>query len=767
MRIFLRRLGWTLRQVVGAIGFEHAVFLLALAALGVSIVLTVTASTGSIADLTYDGARDETRALVRNRGGDFVSHARVRLSSSGQRIVVDSLTATGDSTELPALGRGGYLRDQIDAFNAEASKRAWLPALLGREPTGPPAVSRSLLRLARTDAGTWVVSERMNASPHAVRAPGTEREGAIVRPAGARTGPGVIRRFADELLDGRTTSSRVDAPAACHARVITPRERLLSCLSPAGLGVGKGFDLRVKSDGADFAGGGLALSREDGSAFWLNGARVLREARARTGDLVFLPGTGALAFSRIDPDRLSGPQWINGRSTFQATGTGSLRHFARAGRLMALPDGEQTLTLSIDAALTRDIDEELARFIAERRDYVEQASVVVMDLASGELKAIAESTTGDEPLLAMEPVLLGSMSKPLLAAAILSQQPRLADLTITRSEGRFGTVRGLPLVAGIANPSNGCPAVVDFEHFLECSSNQYAAELFIASLQDGAGATITDRRGRVGGAVLSQAPVVDGLLGLFDDVDVVADRRAGRTSRLWRRDTVPNPAIDVVPRDASLLPWVSRPWFIYPDSIGVPVDWLARFAIGGWENRWTLVGAMEAYARIATDRRVHLSVRQQPAGGVARFGSVPREAARAFARVRGGLALVTSSGTASGLDHTIAAIGRFPDSMVVMGKTGTLNEAASADAPDGVFLKALALVAGIPASSSANAPLRCGVGAIVYLTFRDDWVERTGAVSTAALPSLHLQFARSSLAGALARQWRRHDPCAGSNAAPR
>ena len=40
---------------------------------------------------------------------------------------------------------------------------------------------------------------------------------------------------------------------------------------------------------------------------------------------------------------------------------------------------------------------------------------------------------------------------------------------------------------------------------------------------------------------------------------------------------------------------------------------IARYAFGGWENRWTLLGLAQAYARIATGRNVQATFLHRPA----------------------------------------------------------------------------------------------------------------------------------------------------------
>jgi hypothetical protein len=258
--------------------------------------------------------------------------------------------------------------------------------------------------------------------------------------------------------------------------------------------------------------------------------------------------------------------------------------------------------------------------------------------------------------------------------------------------------------------------------------------------------------------VLEASALSEGILSLFDDAVVSTDGPLSRSPRLWQRDGAAG--IDAVPRDQSLRPHLSRPAFMKPDSGGVPVDWLARFAIGGWENRWTLVGALEAYARIATDRRVHLTVLAPSAGTTNGGPRVPADAATAYRAVRRGLRLVAQSGTAAGLDTAMRGLGATSTPLVVLAKTGTLNEDAERAGDAGVFLKSMAMLVGMPETASEGAPLRCGLGMVVYLQFRQDWREIQRLPEGTKLPDLHRAFAMGELSRTLRAYWKRSDPCA-------
>src|SRR6185503_11377824 len=133
---------------------------------------------------------------------------------------------------------------------------------------------------------------------------------------------------------------------------------------------------------------------------------------------------------------------------------------------------------------------------------------------------------------------------------------------------------------------------------------------------------------------------------------------------------------------------------------------LARYAFGGWENRWTLLGLAQAYARIATGRNVQATFPH--AAGTTAAGVFPEASPAvegAFAQVRAGLREVPMNGTAAGLAERLRAATK--DSVIVMAKTGTLNEAAA-----GGKLKSLAIAVGRPLKVGQSAAMRCGLVAV-------------------------------------------------------
>jgi len=249
---------------------------------------------------------------------------------------------------------------------------------------------------------------------------------------------------------------------------------------------------------------------------------------------------------------------------------------------------------------------------------------------------------------------------------------------------------------------------------------------------------------------LETSAMATGLAEAFD-VDAYAGRTKGRLALYWNPDSANVAGAAASTSDRSLIPWESRPWIVFPDSNGTRVDLLARYAFGGWENRWTLLGVAQAFARIATDRNVQATFLHRIGDSTAtRFAQATPNVTTAFSHVRGALREVGVNGTASGLAERLKSSVRQP--VVVLTKTGTLNEAMS-----GGRLKSLGLAIGLPATSEASSPLRCGLIVVSYFEFTDRW-QRGGA--RIALPRVHLDFAEGPFAGVLARHWSRVANCA-------
>jgi hypothetical protein len=121
-----------------------------------------------------------------------------------------------------------------------------------------------------------------------------------------------------------------------------------------------------------------------------------------------------------------------------------------------------------------------------------------------------------------------------MAAAILSRQPALGMLRIPYAGDTVTEVAGINLRKGFANEANGCSGEIGFTDFLRCSSNQYAAELMVRSLQQD-GWSSRGKGALVPRATLERSTIATGLAEVFD-VDWDGNRTPGRLGLYWSSD---------------------------------------------------------------------------------------------------------------------------------------------------------------------------------------------------------------------------------------
>jgi hypothetical protein len=464
-----------------------------------------------------------------------------------------------------------------------------------------------------------------------------------------------------------------------------------------------------------------------------------RSANVREGDVYDDRLLGPFVLSVSEHGTLAAPQWINGRQSFSNQRLGALSFFTAAGRFASNVQSAP-LILAVDARLSAELEGEARRFLTAHLE-LRRISIVVIDARTGELRAVAEParTADTEPLLAFEPLLIGSVVKPLVASAIVARRPELGNLAIRYGGDVIQNVAGLTLKSSFANASNGCSGTITFVDFIRCSSNQYAAELLVSSLR--ADGLQLSPDGLVPRAVIEDSSIGSGLAEAFD-VDAFGGRTAGRNPALWRELYRDSTGTSPAAARRSLSPWEPRPWLILPQADGTPLDWLARYAFGGWENRWTLIGVAEGYARIATSREVRTTIFARPPTQPA---VVPIHVDRAFRQVRGALRRVADDGTAPGLAATLAV--DLPAGIAVLSKTGTLNEETDR-------FKALALALGVPATAQSSAALSCGLVAVSYFEFANP-----PGRPDRRLPAVHLEFARNGFASVLRQHWNRLSGC--------
>ena len=734
--------------LVRANPLEWALLVFAVAVIVATMVATTKVALRNDArdDLTFSGAVGELSRTLKDRGPEQIgSVQRATLVVGRDTIAVDTLAVVADSTVEPAFAHGGFLGDQVVRYNDHVVRRA-VRAAAARQPQLRGRVeTNSIFRLVWTDSGTSRLSDTANALGLVIRSPYAEGSWRPVHTIDWHTSPALLGYDGQIALVGMNDSTRYRTSLngrQCEVRAEMQTRHLIYCTSAVGTLVNRFFDVGFTTSGPTFAAMFPYRPREA----WINGKLEKFVNRSTTsGTLVELRSMGGFLLSGADWGTLATEQWINGRATFFNQRSGTLSFFGRAGRTThdaTLP--VTPLTLSFDARLSSDLDRGTRAFFTEHTDAIRRMVVVIMDAPTGEIRAISEPhrQSDDEPLLSFEPLLIGSAVKPIVTAAILSRQPKLADLRIATPDTLVNDVGGTLLMKPFRSASNGCTGSVDVTQFLRCSNNQFAAELVVRSLKANG-----YRGGQVSRSILERSDLVNGLAEVFD-VDAYAGRTAGRFGSFWTpSDSIVSTSAPVT-QDGTLIPWESRPWLVFPKRDTTPMDWIARWAFGGWENRWTLVGAAQAYARIATGKNIQGTFLH--ANGPRLIAPTAVEAAAAFQTVREGLVRTALDGTAKGVAAAFNAdSGRR---LTVFAKTGTLNEGES-----NTRMKALVVAVGEPADSTAGAPLRCGLIAVTYFEFADSWNRRTGATT---LPSVHLDFARDKLAPTLTRQWKRIAGCA-------
>lgn len=703
-----------------------------------------------------------------------VDTVAVRLAD-GVRVV-DTLVPIADRVRYPAFRRGGFLDDQVRLFNRHQRFRIEVGRHSASGFDSLAALNPSIFRTGRSERGAPIVLEIANVHPMRVPSPFEELWRGRVLATGGGEVPALASREAgltrlDAAREAVASPCRVERAAELVRFFCASRERRPQLV------------VRLAAD--ESRGTARVGWAPRGSPFRYDGAP------ARAGDtipflgggIVSMAGLAPSVFARVEPALVSGTQWINGRvrrvsaaprglEFLEALGTRAAAGGARGGR-------DATLALSVDAALSRALGDSLAA--ATRGLPLDGAAVVLADARTGEVIAMAEA--GPTPAAGAgwltRPLSVGSVVKPVVAAAALSERPELASLEVPARE-QVTELFGHPVGRFESRLNCGMPVGgwIDLAYFIRCSSNQYAGALTLAALaRESAGGwlvlergptspfrlggrTFTDRRpalplarGAVPRDELTGSALATGLLRAFNvDADIaVADARS-RDATLFAglryQDGTP------VRPPRALLPEVSRPSLVAREEGGTSPALLATYGFGGWGNQWTLLDLTQAYARILADRRVVLSL---VPGGL-REGNDPTNPAEIFGRPLGwgteawyrtltdALRNVAETGTADGLaERWRAAIGGDVD---VYAKTGTLNEQ-----DERLYLRSIAFGVGWR-DARRGAALRCGVVGIVYFKLR---ALPEGA---SMVPPLHTTFASGPLASLLARRWASASPCA-------
>src|SRR6185437_8434341 len=487
---------------------EYLLLGVAIAAIGLAMYETIRVGMRGdrTQDLTFAGTTAELgRTLAANGSARVGRLARATFVVGSDTVVADTIVVTADSTREPAFAVGGFMRDQVTQYNDFAVRQALLSVRSNRPPRDE-SEARTLLRTAWRDDGTRVLSDQPSPYGLIVRSPYAEDAWREVRTTDWHRSPALLGYDGDLSLPGAPIVGR--------------------------------FEARLN-------GRGCTVSREAPEYYvyrqrsvWVNGRAVsLGHRPVHGGDVIELQAFGPVELSAADWGTLAAEQWVNGRAAFANPNVGTLGFFAAAGRTMAAANGAaDPLVLSFDAALTHDLDAESRRFLSEHERLLARLAVVILDVRTGEVRAIAEPArrSNDQPLLSFEPILVGSVVKPIMASAILSRLPEVGKLTISYAGDTVTEVAGVPLGKPFANEANGCIGQITFDDYIRCSSNEYAAELMVRSLEaDG-------WRSHVPGAIvpraiLERSSIAAGLADVFD-VDAYANRTPGRLALYWSVD---------------------------------------------------------------------------------------------------------------------------------------------------------------------------------------------------------------------------------------
>lgn len=362
-----------------------------------------------------------------------------------------------------------------------------------------------------------------------------------------------------------------------------------------------------------------------------------------------------------------------GRSVDPAIG--ALGRHIEAAFLASGTTGAEPARLALDRNLHQHMQIELERFVATqfggRREPI-RAAALAMNTMTGEVLSLASYTgaaggtgAGDRPdeernnnLAAL---LVGSVAKVPVSAAILSQHPDLIGLRIDSRGAPFRLALGIDMegaqVDGPAGP-------IDFRAFLRRSSNLYATWLMLMALSPDplrpgscpseaywlGGAErrrapdfLLEREPRPCGprfAMPVSGPLSSKLIGAsgrghwIGALDAMFDL-PGVESPPTRYDTSlwPNPAPSAEEEDA----WNRAFRQVSPDNESFGLGAVRQFhndyinlILGGVHSRWTTVKVAEVFSRVVTGRRIEASFLRRPQGsgapGLGRLDSNARAA---------------------------------------------------------------------------------------------------------------------------------------------
>lgn len=728
----------------------------------IGVVLFTAATVVAIATISLSkdaSARNDLRLTVLDSlYGGFVARqddsAVVSLASMGSGLV-DTLVVTGDTITLPSLRRGGFLRDRIETVNSRIVRTAHRNVWRTREGIVGPSSSFAIEGLA---ADGSIALGLVSSAPFVVLSPFLDREWRGVVASDFAQGAALVGLTGSIALErpagsdsGRTASDFNSV--GCLTRWLADARIRIYCTSHSASNTGRFPDVVYARSTAGIGTEGQVAPYEAGrgNRIWLNGRWYDGPAPIRSGDVLEF-GRGPSLASQASEGVIASSQWLNGRTAFTTSASGFLARFAELGRDVRLQSRSDSLVrLSFHRQLTQDLERSLADFGRERTGFIDRMAVVVLDIRNGEVLAVAEiGGSASQPPLAFLPILPGSAVKPILYAAALAEDSTLDGFEVPHVPGRIESIAGAALASPMGNDDNGCPPVVSIPSAIQCSSNRAAAEVVVRALGG-----IPPGETSIPHDVIDRAPLVDGLATVFN-VNTDAGRFQGRYRRVWLPEIAGGVGEVSSPSSAGLSPFEARP-LITRSTARVSVDNLARYSIGAWENRWTLVALAAAYARIASGRSVDPTFWNLDPRALSL--QLSDRARRGLPQVRTGLALVAQSGTGARLAGG-GFLRSFPqgEQYRILAKTGTLNHGISGST-DTVYSKSLALVIGEPVGPAMSSELGCGVTVITHIAFRRDWRAATRSGTTRSLPNLHLDYALSKLARVIGNRWEQLGVC--------
>jgi hypothetical protein len=642
-------------------------------------------------------------------------------------VTFDTLAA--EPTSYPSLEPGGFLRDEIDQFNAyqherlDAVRRGRLTrgSVLDLRASDNPSIFRTEVRAiddARGARDSIVLADR--AVPYGLRVPSPFDAAKLVAVT-TREWSRTLGWLSPKGAQSVRANGRVPGEPACPFRAVKDSV-YVECTAP----------------GSPFAQLVLRFPDrlgETGTATLFTRERTLYDGRqlpARrsipiaTGGMFQFHSRALDGGRRVRPEpvilewtlggTLGGTQWINGRIRWQssiARTSPFVRQLASAAGFGASVEleGGRNIPLSIDETLTDELQDALDEFAGPHRAAKESAAhpeardlsfatVVLASAKTGEILAVAElgppAASGGSWLL--KPVNVGSAIKPLLAASVLLERPELAGLEVKNDSPVMYDVWGLPLGKPFESGS-ACPiGWIGLREFLACSSNRFSASLMAAAMQPAQDSGFAvdetpgvsfrlagrehvgqrphlalDRNHQIRADTLNGSALATGLFTL-DSLNTslelaAALGREGRDSSIWLglRDDRLNP----VRVPLGLWPEQSR-LAMTSGNRPATIRQLAMFSIGAAENRVTTLDLTEAFTRIVTDRRVGLTfVPARGGGGPTSFPGLDLSSRAWYPAFMGGLHDVGTIGTAKGTQSAIAQ--QLSSSLLFYGKSGTLN----------------------------------------------------------------------------------------------